>query len=109
MLGNITIYWDNQQYLVPTIYVYFVRKQYIALRNCMSAVWTYFGLSPDRAGKPENKEKAACQLCKKNFYQRDKTTRIIYVCITQRTQPAFLDTFVATSNNARKVLKGGER
>ena len=26
-----------------------------------------------------------------------------------RTQPAFLDTFVATSNNAQKVLKGGER
>ena len=45
MLGDITIYRDNQRYLVPTIYVYFVRKQYIALRNCiseLSIVSTFF-------------------------------------------------------------------
>ena len=81
---------------------------------CLDLLWPFPWQS---SGKPENKEEAACQLCKKTFLsKRQNNTNHLRLhhpkeystCTCKglakrarkgktRTQPAFLDTFVATS------------
>ena len=43
-------------------------------RNVSTAVWNYFGFSPDRDGKPENEEVSICRLCRKNVSSKAKNT-----------------------------------
>ena len=47
-------------------------------RNVSSAVWNYFGFSPDRDGKPENEEVAICRLCRKNVSSKARNTSNLF-------------------------------
>ena len=47
-------------------------------RNVSSAVWNYFGFSPDRDGKPENEEVAICRLSRKNVSSKASNTSNLF-------------------------------